>query len=267
MVAAKKKRTKKKPVEDKKEADAETNNIEEDFAEEESNEKVLIDDKLFHDEESTRFEHIINTIGVPWTHISQHQVDEANGKKRKLSPEEQVVFEPALVEGQSLLVPVVALQNPSILDEILSVNTWKNVLNDHDRGFLKRYLPPSITSSETKLNQTVGELLSGQNFHFGNDKKRMINKLLLGHYHPFIAKHKEHVRFIQQKEHDLDVQLYTSEFDRNIYNEKASQGLLMEEKKKTEALNYHETAVESIFEDDDMEESFSSNQQNLTIDE
>jgi hypothetical protein len=184
------------------------------------------------------------------------------------------VYEPALVEGHTLLLPTDALQDPSILQHIFSMETWNNVLTEHDKSFLKRYLPPSVTQSDKRLNSALEELFSRKNLHFGNDVDVLIHRLLAGYYHPLVAKQREYVQYLQRKEHQVDLQLYNYEFERNVYEQKLKRGMITEKPKVKPSVPKVVEVVneeDSIFDDDDEpmedDEDAQEARENLMIDE
>jgi hypothetical protein len=148
------------------------------------------------------------------------------------------------VEGHTLLLPTETLQDPRILEKVLSMDTWNNILTDHDRCYLKRYLPPNIFTNDQKLDVALSELLGGKNLHFGNDKEILIRRLLCmfvhvthsnivaGYYHPFITKQREYVQYLQRKEYELDVQMNQYQINKSVYEQKVKAGLIKEGEKK-----------------------------------
>ncbi len=75
MPPKKKKATKKKSTRDsdkKRDEDDDHhdgNGTEDAFFDDEPKEQHLYDDKLFHDDELTRFQHSLRVMGTPWTHV------------------------------------------------------------------------------------------------------------------------------------------------------------------------------------------------------
>jgi hypothetical protein len=73
----KKKKTKKKSSresdkkrdDDRRDLADDVDGLADDFFDDEPREHIHLDDKLFHDDESMRFQHVVNTLGVPWTHV------------------------------------------------------------------------------------------------------------------------------------------------------------------------------------------------------
>jgi hypothetical protein len=60
----------KKRDDDRKDfADHDYDGLGDDFLDDEPREHIHLDDKLFHDDESMRFQHVVNILGIPWTHV------------------------------------------------------------------------------------------------------------------------------------------------------------------------------------------------------
>ncbi|KAK7267259.1 hypothetical protein RIF29_19926 [Crotalaria pallida] len=70
------------------------------------------------------------------------------------------------------------------LSEVLSYEVWKTRLSENERNLLMHFLP-------SEPHQTVEELLSGSNFHFGNPFFKWGASLCLGDLHPDVIIDKE----------------------------------------------------------------------------
>ncbi|KAH6766549.1 hypothetical protein C2S52_017532 [Perilla frutescens var. hirtella] len=119
-------------------------------------------------------------------------------KKSVVSKKEQVGFSkrhliPFIEPGpraQTILADVFPVP-PEIfeldnLSEVLSYEVWQSHLSDNERSFLSQFLP-----KEVEPDKIVQDLLSGDNFHFGNPFKKWSASLCLGELHPDNVLHEE----------------------------------------------------------------------------
>ncbi len=230
----------------------------------------------------------------------ENQVDQQTREQRQQQQQsyEDVVrvtqYEPCTIQGFNLLLPIDSLLHPSIMDSVLSVHTWRHVLNDAERSFLSQFLPHTGSSSsrssqsvsshsdsvknqgektenennisataatttttatavtsttdttantvteaaavvEQQLKQqekrlidlrsdsNVRKLLTCQNFHFGNDKVKLIERLLSGYYHPLVNDERNRVRYLERQEHEIDMCLYSKLIEEKLQREKMEQ--------------------------------------------
>ncbi|XP_042008169.1 uncharacterized protein LOC121756812 isoform X3 [Salvia splendens] len=112
-------------------------------------------------------------------------------KKSVVSRKEQIGFskrhlipfiEPG-PRGHNVLADVVPIPSEIFdldnLSEVLSYEVWQSHLSDKERSFLLQFLP-----KEVDPDAIVRELLSGDNFHFGNPFMKWSASICLGELHP-----------------------------------------------------------------------------------
>ena len=128
--------------------------------------KKPVDQPLFkNDEDIKRMELLVNTVGVKWCNSAQ--IDSATKQQR--------YFEPALVQGTHMMIPIELLANPQIFDELFSMETWNKKLSADEKMILSQYLP-----NVNDKARVVQDLFNKENFFFGNDVKRFVNTLQSG---------------------------------------------------------------------------------------
>ncbi|XP_076819040.1 nuclear factor related to kappa-B-binding protein-like isoform X2 [Clavelina lepadiformis] len=93
-----------------------------------------------------------------------------------------------IVDGEVIPLPPAIVENPCILKEVLSVDVWDSLTDEHKSG-LHEMLPQSL--SEDEKNDTVRTLLSGGNLSAfltddssGNPLDEMIEKMENGYFSP-----------------------------------------------------------------------------------
>lgn len=102
--------------------------------------------------------------------------------------DQKIIYEPLLVNGMHLLLPVELIRNRNYFDEIFSMNTWENVLTEDDRIYLrvniisfllilkKKFLP---RLHDKQKDDIIKDLFSRkQNFLFGNPIDKFLDKLI-----------------------------------------------------------------------------------------
>lgn len=76
------------------------------------------------------------------------------------------------------------------LSEVLSYEVWNTQLSDNERTLLMQFLPSGL-----QTHQVVEELLSGDNFHFGNPSVKWGASLCSGELHPdMIVNQEQHLK-------------------------------------------------------------------------
>ncbi|XP_045794445.1 uncharacterized protein LOC123889242 isoform X3 [Trifolium pratense] len=92
--------------------------------------------------------------------------------------------------GHKVLADVFALPEEIFdldsLSEVLSYEVWNTQLLDNEKNFLKQFLPGDL-----EPNQVVQELLSGDDFHFGNPVLKWGTSLCSGELHPDMIVYQE----------------------------------------------------------------------------
>ena len=72
-----------------------------------------------------------------------------DGETGRSKEDSEKIYEPALIEDMSCLLPVDLIRNPEIFNTIFSMNTWNNILKEEHRLYLKQFLPPILTSKDS----------------------------------------------------------------------------------------------------------------------
>jgi len=72
------------------------------------------------------------------------------------------------------------------LSQVVNLETWKEVLNEKERMYLRQYLPMHMDEA---AGGSLDKLLGGEEtFHFGNPSKRFMRDILSGLCHPSVVK-------------------------------------------------------------------------------
>ncbi|KAJ8298010.1 hypothetical protein KUTeg_024541 [Tegillarca granosa] len=86
-------------------------------------------------------------------------------------------MERCLLGKQELSLPEVLLDQPHIFKDVLSVDTWSNILTDAQKTHLTKYLPKFPENDKKEKEETVRRLFEGDNFKFGNPLTQFHTKL------------------------------------------------------------------------------------------
>lgn len=108
------------------------------------------------------------------------------------------------VGNQNFLVPLELYDLPD-LSSILSLDSWNNCLTEDERFSLAEYLPDM---DQETYSQTIRELLSGSNFHFGSPLSELYSRLKGGLCEPKVDLHRRCLTFFQRSEHYHQLQKY-----------------------------------------------------------
>ncbi|KAJ3699460.1 hypothetical protein LUZ61_003165 [Rhynchospora tenuis] len=99
------------------------------------------------------------------------------------------------IGNQTIALPV-ELYELQDLGEILSIDTWNNVLNDFDRLELAKYLPDM---DQETFTQTLAELFGGNNFNFGTPMRDFFERLRGGECDPRAVLSRKGMDFAQKR--------------------------------------------------------------------
>ncbi|KAJ8297540.1 hypothetical protein KUTeg_024071 [Tegillarca granosa] len=86
-------------------------------------------------------------------------------------------MERCLLGKQELSLPEVLLDQPHIFKDVLSVDTWSNILTDAQKTHITKYLPKFPENDKKEKEETVRRLFEGDNFKFGNPLTQFHTKL------------------------------------------------------------------------------------------
>ncbi|KAL1539937.1 hypothetical protein AAHA92_24360 [Salvia divinorum] len=139
--------------------------------------------------------------------------DQIGFSKRHLIP----FIEPGSRGGRNILADVVPIPTEIFelnnLSDVLSSEVWKSHLSENERSFLSQFLP-----KEVEPDKTVQELLSGDNFHFGNPfmKWQVGASICLGELHPDNVLHKEQSLKAAKKTYYSFLESYHTDMIENV---------------------------------------------------
>ncbi|XP_047307603.1 uncharacterized protein LOC124911196 [Impatiens glandulifera] len=106
------------------------------------------------------------------------------------------------------------LYDLSGLEDILSVDVWNETLTEEDRFNLTKYLPDM--DNETYM-QTMKELFSGLNFHFGSPVDKLFKMLKGGLCEPRVALYRQGFSFFQRRIHYHHLRNYHNQMVSNLH--------------------------------------------------
>ncbi|TKY48473.1 Nuclear factor related to kappa-B-binding protein [Spatholobus suberectus] len=101
------------------------------------------------------------------------------------------------IGNQTCSIPL-ELYDLAGLDDVLSVDVWNECLSEEERFELAKYLPD--IDQETFV-QTLKELFTGCNLHFGSPIKKLFDMLKGGLCEPRVALYREGLSFFQKRQH------------------------------------------------------------------
>jgi hypothetical protein len=108
------------------------------------------------------------------------------------------------IGNQTVALPVELYDLPN-LGEILSIDTWNNLLNDSDRLELAKYLPDM---DHEIFMQTLSELFGGKNLNFGSPLNDFFERLRGGQCDPRVALFRKGMEFAQRRGHYCNLRRY-----------------------------------------------------------
>ncbi|KAK4259611.1 hypothetical protein QN277_005925 [Acacia crassicarpa] len=101
------------------------------------------------------------------------------------------------IGNQTCSIPLELYDLPG-LEEILSVDVWNDYLSEEERFELAKYLPDM---DQEAFVQTLTELFTGCNLHFGSPIKKLFEMLKGGLCEPRVALYREGLNFFQKRQH------------------------------------------------------------------
>ncbi|XP_057451499.1 uncharacterized protein LOC130743321 isoform X1 [Lotus japonicus] len=101
------------------------------------------------------------------------------------------------IGNQTCSIPL-ELYDLAGLEDILSVDVWNEILSEEERLELAKYLPD--VDQETFV-QSLRELFTGCNLHFGSPVKKLFDMLKGGLCEPRVALYREGLNVFQKKQH------------------------------------------------------------------
>ncbi|CAL1391481.1 unnamed protein product [Linum trigynum] len=173
-----------------------------------------------------KFEPLKNDLNTK-SHIS---LEWDNHQKRVVAKREQIGIhqrdlrsvllsaKPASPNGIAdvVTVPREVFQLENLM-EVLSPKVWHSYLSVKERNFLVKFLPTGVDAEEI-----VDDLLSGENFHFGNPSVNWSSSLCAGNLHPDVILRQEQALKTAKKAHYLEIQNYHNDMIKYLQTMKAT---------------------------------------------
>lgn len=125
-------------------------------------------------------------------------------------------MERCLVGKQEIMLPEALTEQKHIFDELMSVDTWNNVLNPAQREHLMKFLPAFPEKDREEKDTTIRKLFSGENIKFGNPIQKFHTKLKGGFLSPDIARYSGMIRNVKYREYEFRQQKYYGDLLRDI---------------------------------------------------
>ncbi|XP_063413509.1 nuclear factor related to kappa-B-binding protein-like isoform X3 [Mytilus trossulus] len=125
-------------------------------------------------------------------------------------------LEQCLVGKQEIMLPEALTEQKHVFDEVMSVDTWKNVLNPAQREHLMKFLPSFPEKDKEEKELTVKKLFSGENIKFGNPAQQFHTKLKGGFFSPDIARYSGMIKNVKFREYEFRQQKYYGDLLRDI---------------------------------------------------
>ncbi|XP_056399316.1 LOW QUALITY PROTEIN: nuclear factor related to kappa-B-binding protein [Hyla sarda] len=101
------------------------------------------------------------------------------------------IMEPCLLGGTRVSLPEDLLEDPELFFDVVSMDTWKNVLSDSQREHLSQFLPSFPENNSEQQEQVVRSLFRGENFRFGNPLHTAQKLFRDGHLNPEVVKYRQ----------------------------------------------------------------------------
>ncbi|KAM4016683.1 nuclear factor related to kappa-B-binding protein [Anomaloglossus baeobatrachus] len=101
------------------------------------------------------------------------------------------VMEPCLLGGTRVSVPEDLLEDPELFFDVLSADTWQNVLSDAQREHLRQFLPSFPENNTEQQELAVQALFRGENLRFGNPLHTAQKLFRDGHLNPEVVKYRQ----------------------------------------------------------------------------
>ncbi|XP_048588629.1 nuclear factor related to kappa-B-binding protein isoform X3 [Nematostella vectensis] len=117
--------------------------------------------------------------------------------------------------GSEMALPIDLVNQVEIFNQVLSINTWRDVLSNEDRKYLEKFLPKLPTDNPNAQEVNLRALFGGENFKFGNPLQQFHSHLKDGFFYPDVVKYKKLCQKAKYKEYRLQQQ----QFYRNLLQE------------------------------------------------
>ncbi|XP_077985640.1 uncharacterized protein LOC144440211 [Glandiceps talaboti] len=133
--------------------------------------------------------------------------DDCNGSSYQ-SDDGVGLGEACLFGKEEVLLPEELIEKSEIFDEVMSMETWQEVLTSKQRDDLINLLPSFPTNDSQEKDETLRRLFSGENFKFGNPMQQFFSLLKDGYLAPNVAKYSELCRKAKYKDYKHSQQRY-----------------------------------------------------------
>ncbi|XP_071806877.1 uncharacterized protein [Asterias amurensis] len=129
---------------------------------------------------------------------AQADLPDANRKRR---------FEPCILNKAKVWLPIELIEQSKVFHEVVSMDTWTNVLSDEDRERLGKMMPDFPESDAEEKQETLRRLFAGENFKFGNPVRKLQKDLKAGYLCLDVFKHKRALRRAKYQEYNHQQEL------------------------------------------------------------
>ncbi|XP_063799717.1 nuclear factor related to kappa-B-binding protein [Pseudophryne corroboree] len=101
------------------------------------------------------------------------------------------IMEECLLGGTKVSLPEDLLEDPELFFDVVSAETWQNVLSDSQREHLRQFLPKFPEDNAGQQEQIIQSLFRGVNFRFGNPLHIAQKLFRDGHLNPEVVKYRQ----------------------------------------------------------------------------
>ncbi|XP_067827213.1 nuclear factor related to kappa-B-binding protein isoform X2 [Heptranchias perlo] len=118
------------------------------------------------------------------------------------------IMEECLLGGTRVSLPEDLLEDPDIIFEVVSRNTWDEVLSQSQRDHLRKFLPQFTEDNLERQDSIITGLFNGENFRFGNPLYIAQKLFRDGHFNPEVVKYRRLCMKSQYKRYLYSQQQY-----------------------------------------------------------
>ncbi|XP_018427830.1 PREDICTED: nuclear factor related to kappa-B-binding protein [Nanorana parkeri] len=101
------------------------------------------------------------------------------------------IMEECLLGGTRVGLPEDLLEDPDLFFDVVSMNTWQNVLSDSQREHLRQFLPSFPEDNTRQQDDIIQALFRGDNFRFSNPLQTAQKLFRDGHLNPEVVKYRQ----------------------------------------------------------------------------
>ncbi|KAM4703316.1 nuclear factor related to kappa-B-binding protein [Rhinophrynus dorsalis] len=101
------------------------------------------------------------------------------------------IMEECMLGTARVSLPEDLLEDPELFFDVVSLDTWQNVLSESQREHLKKFLPSFPDDSPDQQEQIIHALFRGDNFRFGNPLHIAQKLFRDGHFNPEVVKYRQ----------------------------------------------------------------------------